>query len=134
MDKMSSLDLALREMQLELEPVTGRVSWCSSNPKHPRNWSLPRKVWDIGLIVLLEVYTCVRSNITMKSFQHLLTISIDLQLVLPECVRLISSELHHDTNSSPLVHCCEIFPRKTQHKSDLISIPFCLDVSIGDAP
>ncbi|CAG8166889.1 unnamed protein product [Penicillium salamii] len=85
MDKMSSLDLALREMQLELEPVTGRVSWCSSNPKHPRNWSLPRKIWDIGLIVLLEVYTCVRSNITMKSVQHLLTISIDLQLVLPEC-------------------------------------------------
>ncbi|CAG7930576.1 unnamed protein product [Penicillium olsonii] len=62
MEKSSDLNLALREMQLELEPVTGRVRWNAANPKHPRNWSIARKVWDIGLIVLLELYTSAIST------------------------------------------------------------------------
>lgn len=61
MDKMSDLDLALRESHLELDPKTGYIRWASTNPKHPRNWSLARKAWDIGLITLLELYTCVKS-------------------------------------------------------------------------
>lgn len=84
MDKMSDLDLALRESHLELDAKTGYIRWASTNPKHPRNWSLARKAWDIGLITLLELYTCVKSFPPIKFVLDLLTTSfIEPQSVLP---------------------------------------------------
>lgn len=57
---MSALELSLRDLQLELDPGSGNIRWAQTNPKHPRNWTRARKLWDIGLITLLEVYTYVR--------------------------------------------------------------------------
>ncbi|CAG7960125.1 unnamed protein product [Penicillium salamii] len=54
---MSALELSLRDLQLELDPGSGNIRWAQTNPKHPRNWTRARKLWDIGLITLLEVYT-----------------------------------------------------------------------------
>ncbi|KAJ5902007.1 MFS general substrate transporter [Penicillium taxi] len=54
---MSTLQLALRDLQLELDPDSGYIRWASTNPKHPRNWRISRKIYDIGLITLLEFYT-----------------------------------------------------------------------------
>lgn len=35
------------------------VTWIPSSPQLPRNWSLPRKLFDSGLILFTEFVTCV---------------------------------------------------------------------------
>lgn len=35
------------------------VRWATTNPRHPRNWSPLKKVYDITIIILLEFYTLV---------------------------------------------------------------------------
>lgn len=87
----STLESALREAQLELDPSSGHVRWTSKNPRHPRNWSLARKIWDIGIITLLEVYTYVESPIT-ASIPLLIITLLEQQLVHPEYDREFSSD------------------------------------------
>ncbi|KAJ5354508.1 hypothetical protein N7541_005552 [Penicillium brevicompactum] len=96
MDKMSDLDLALRESHLELDPKTGYIRWASTNPKHPRNWSLARKTWDIGLITLLELYTTAIStsgSAAARSAQERLGISITLSQFLFVSTYLLAQAL-----------------------------------------
>lgn len=45
----------LRDHYLELTPDTKFVRWLRENPKHPRNWPMGRKVYDIGLVCLLDL-------------------------------------------------------------------------------
>ena len=35
----------------------GFIRWENSNPKHPRNWSLPKKAYNTLIILLLEFLT-----------------------------------------------------------------------------
>ena len=35
------------------------VRWKGSSPDHPRNWSRKRKVYDAGLIILLDFWALV---------------------------------------------------------------------------
>lgn len=132
MDKMSSLELALRESHLELDPKTGYVRWASTNPKHPRNWSMARKVWDIGLITLLELYTCVKLSPAIKFALDWLTVSfIELQSVPPGYVHPFPNYSVR-TDLFKLVCSCQICPRKTRHQHYFISVPFCFDVRFPD--
>jgi len=45
----------LRDHYLELTPDTKFVRWLRENPKHPRNWTMNRKIYDIGLVCLLDL-------------------------------------------------------------------------------
>lgn len=47
--------------QLELTPDGEHVRWSTSNPKHPRNWPLARKIYDTVVIVFLDLFTYVSS-------------------------------------------------------------------------
>lgn len=35
----------------------GYVKWREDAPMHPRNWSAPRKAFDISLVLLLDLFT-----------------------------------------------------------------------------
>lgn len=56
----ASLHDLLNAHGLELTPDGEFVRWSASNLHHPRNWSLPRKVYDCTLIIFLECFTYVR--------------------------------------------------------------------------
>lgn len=47
----------LQEHGLEFTADGQYVRWSRSNPRHPRNWSKARKIWDLGLIIWVDVYT-----------------------------------------------------------------------------
>ncbi|KAL4959355.1 major facilitator superfamily domain-containing protein [Aspergillus stella-maris] len=51
------LQVALKELELELTPDGQYVRWANTNRNHPRNWPTIRKMYDIGLIIFLEFYT-----------------------------------------------------------------------------
>lgn len=40
----------------------GRVSWTDEHPLHPRSWSFRRKVYDTGIMFMLELFTTLISN------------------------------------------------------------------------
>lgn len=46
----------LRDHYLELTPDGKFVRWLRENPKHPRNWPISRKVYDTGLVCLLDLF------------------------------------------------------------------------------
>lgn len=54
-----NIRVILDEYQLELTPDGEFVRWSSSNQKHPRNWPLPRKIFDTSVIVFLDLFTYV---------------------------------------------------------------------------
>jgi hypothetical protein len=35
----------------------GAVSWAAESPLHPRSWTMRRKLYDTGLIILFEFFT-----------------------------------------------------------------------------
>lgn len=53
------LQVALNEHGLELTPDGNYGRWATSNKDHPRNWPGRRKVYDIGLVIFLDLFTCV---------------------------------------------------------------------------
>lgn len=61
------LQLALKEQELELTSDGRYIRWANTNPRHPRNWHPLRKVFDIGVIILLEFYTLVVPSVTLFS-------------------------------------------------------------------
>ena len=40
----------------------GYIVWRKDNPAHPRNWSGRRKAFDVGLIVLFDLFAFVLSQ------------------------------------------------------------------------
>ncbi|KAJ5529848.1 hypothetical protein N7527_003241 [Penicillium freii] len=38
------------------------VGWAAMNPRHPRNWSNSRKVYDVSILIILEFYTTAVST------------------------------------------------------------------------
>ena len=55
-----TLEDALEDQGLERTgDEKNTVRWAFMNPRHPRNWSLRRKAYDITIIILLEFYTLV---------------------------------------------------------------------------
>lgn len=53
------MDEYLLKNDLEFTPDGQYVRWAKGNKKHPRNWSATRKVYDIGLIFLLDLFVYV---------------------------------------------------------------------------
>lgn len=51
------LQALLEAHGLEYTPDGEHVRWQASNPKHPRNWGMLRKIYDSGLIILLDLFT-----------------------------------------------------------------------------
>jgi hypothetical protein len=35
----------------------GTVTWAEGNSQHPRNWKLGRKLYDTGMIMVVELFT-----------------------------------------------------------------------------
>ena len=53
----SHLSFILEDNGLELTADGQFVRWSASNKKHPRNWHMPRKIYDTGLIIFLDFFT-----------------------------------------------------------------------------
>lgn len=47
----------LPQYGLKLAPDGVHIQWALGNCRHPRNWSLRRKVYDTTLIIFLESFT-----------------------------------------------------------------------------
>lgn len=54
--RTQDMDEYLLKNDLEFTPDRQYVRWAKGNKKHPRNWSATRKVYDIGLIFLLDLF------------------------------------------------------------------------------
>ncbi|KAJ5103441.1 hypothetical protein N7532_003970 [Penicillium argentinense] len=52
----------LEEYGLEYTPDGKFVRWSVSNKKHPRNWHIPRKIYDSSLIIFLDFFTTAIST------------------------------------------------------------------------
>ncbi|CAG8412288.1 unnamed protein product [Penicillium salamii] len=52
----------LHQHSLELTPDGKYVRWLRDHPKHPRNWSTPRKAYDLTLICLLDLFITASST------------------------------------------------------------------------
>ncbi|KAL5052175.1 hypothetical protein BDW71DRAFT_193582 [Aspergillus fruticulosus] len=76
------LQIALKELGLELTPDGQYVRWANTNPKHPRNWPTTRKAYDIGLIIFLEFYTLTSQATTAKDARHEFGIDLTLAVFL----------------------------------------------------
>lgn len=72
----NNLQALLEEHGLEYTPDGEHIRWLASNPKHPRNWSILRKTYDSGLIIILDLFTY--ENLTRFSFALLLSCSFEL--------------------------------------------------------
>lgn len=53
----SSVQSVLEEYELELTPDGEYVRWSASNRRHPRNWSVPCKIYNCSLITFLDLFT-----------------------------------------------------------------------------
>uniref|UniRef100_A0A8H7K439 Major facilitator superfamily (MFS) profile domain-containing protein n=1 Tax=Bionectria ochroleuca TaxID=29856 RepID=A0A8H7K439_BIOOC len=58
-DDTSALSLQSSLEDLSLEFTTDRkfIRWANANPRHPRNWTTNRKVYDTAIIIWLEFFT-----------------------------------------------------------------------------
>ncbi|CAH0047060.1 unnamed protein product [Clonostachys solani] len=58
-DDSSALSLQSSLEDLSLEFTTDRkfIRWANANPRHPRNWTTNRKVYDTAIIIWLEFFT-----------------------------------------------------------------------------
>ena len=70
----NNLQALLEEHGLEYTPDGEHIRWLASNPKHPRNWSMLRKIYDSGLIIILDLFTY--DHLTRFSFALSLFCSI----------------------------------------------------------
>lgn len=64
------LHLLLAQNGLKMASDELHVQWAMGNRRHPRNWSIFRKAYDISLVVFLELFTYV-------SFFHFLSCLCD---------------------------------------------------------
>ncbi|KAL4877939.1 major facilitator superfamily domain-containing protein [Aspergillus karnatakaensis] len=64
------LQIALNEHGLELTPDGKYVRWAASNKDHPRNWPGWRKVYDIGLVIFLDLFTTSISTAGSSAAEH----------------------------------------------------------------
>lgn len=51
------LQFILAENGLEFTADEKHIRWSASNKKHPRNWHMPRKIYDSSLIIFLDFFT-----------------------------------------------------------------------------
>lgn len=64
----SSPLVLLQEHSLELTPDGRYVRWLRDHPKHPRNWSFPRKAYDLILICVLDLFVYVWNYHHLSSY------------------------------------------------------------------
>ncbi|KAK2873355.1 hypothetical protein FQN49_002408 [Arthroderma sp. PD_2] len=60
----------LQENGLEYTPDGEQIRWLSSNPNHPRNWRPLRKIYDSGLIIILDLFTTAVSTAGSAAADH----------------------------------------------------------------
>ncbi|KAL4782827.1 major facilitator superfamily domain-containing protein [Aspergillus varians] len=56
------LQQSLAQYGLRLAADGYHVRWAVGNPRHPRNWPMSRKVYDISLLIFLEFFTTAVST------------------------------------------------------------------------
>ncbi|GKZ81999.1 hypothetical protein AnigIFM56816_006529 [Aspergillus niger] len=61
-NRTQDMDEYLLKNDLEFTPDGQYVRWAKGNKNHPRNWSATRKVYDIGLIFLLDLFVTATST------------------------------------------------------------------------
>jgi len=54
--EQSRAEAVLSEHELEFTPDGQLVRWRRDNKLHPRNWPLPRRVYDISIIFFLDLF------------------------------------------------------------------------------
>lgn len=52
-----SLKESLDVFSLEWTPNQKLIRWATGNPRHPRNWSMARKVYDTSVLIWLDLFT-----------------------------------------------------------------------------
>ncbi|RAL02525.1 putative MFS multidrug transporter [Aspergillus ibericus CBS 121593] len=60
----------LPQYGLKLAPDGLHIQWALGNRRHPRNWSLRRKVYDTALIIFLEFFTTAVSTAGSTAANH----------------------------------------------------------------
>lgn len=65
-----SLQKELQKHHLELTSDGNAVRWNRDNPKFPRNWSQMRKVYDIGVICLLDLFMYAHSHYPRRNLAN----------------------------------------------------------------
>ena len=50
------IDININDLGVTILP-NGLVTWKNNSPDHPRNWTLVRKVYDIGVVATMEFFT-----------------------------------------------------------------------------
>lgn len=58
LSRPDSLQFHLSQYGLKMTTDELYVQWEIGNRRHPRNWDVSRKVYDISLIFFLEFFTC----------------------------------------------------------------------------
>lgn len=58
-------ETVLSEHQLEFTPDGELVRWRRDNKRHPRNWPLPRRVFDISVIFFLDLFLYAYSELIL---------------------------------------------------------------------
>lgn len=53
---LSWVESVLSKHQLEFTPDGQHVRWQRGNTRHPRNWPIYRRVYDITVIFLLDLF------------------------------------------------------------------------------
>lgn len=59
-----SLEAYLTQYELELTADRQYIRWGSKNPQHPRNWGTARKVYDLTVITLMDLFVYVCAKMT----------------------------------------------------------------------
>ena len=59
----------LADHHLEHTPDGQYIRWHRANPIHPRNWSVWRKCFDTGLILLLDFFLYAQAIVTLDALR-----------------------------------------------------------------
>lgn len=64
------LEPYLSESGLQVACDGLHIQWAKGNPRHPRNWSMTRKIHDASLIIFLELFTYVECFSARRARVH----------------------------------------------------------------
>ncbi|EFR00842.1 hypothetical protein MGYG_03847 [Nannizzia gypsea CBS 118893] len=65
-----NIQALLEEHGLEYTPDGEHIRWLASNPSHPRKWPMLRKIYDSGLIIILDLFTTAVSTAGSAAADH----------------------------------------------------------------
>ncbi|KAJ6161444.1 MFS multidrug transporter [Penicillium chermesinum] len=135
MKEATPLDVALHNLRLELDPDSGYIRWAPDNPKHPRNWPLARKVYDIGIIILLECYTTAISTSGHSAAARWSQERLDISITLAQFMFVSTYLLGQALGNVVFPPYSECFGRKKLYVASTVAYSgLCAMIGAVDSP